>query len=201
MRHWYPLAAGSWCPSPGTSLSNLPFSRYSIERVATIVFEGNGIWPRLLESPWNKMTCLMQLLCVLNKAQLPKEHESIHWSSPLVSHWEQNDYIGPLPPSEVFKCLGLRGHCVWPNLDFLQSPHTKRRSSLGNYQSRVLCIDTLVKWTVTKDDVSNIVIDKLAQKNMIVNGGSVSSKEHGWWKRRILKQQIKLLTGKTTLAR
>lgn len=68
---------------------------------------------------------------------------------------------------------------MWPNLDFLQSPHTKKRSSLGNYKSRVLCIDTLVKWTVTKDDISNIVIDKLAQKNMIVNGGSVSPKEHG----------------------
>ena len=69
MRHWYPLAAWSWHPSPGTSLSNLPFSRYSIQRVATIVFEGDGIWPRLLECPWNKMTWLMQLLCVLNKAQ------------------------------------------------------------------------------------------------------------------------------------
>jgi hypothetical protein len=32
---------------------------------------------------------------------------------------------------------------------------------------------------VTKDDVSNIMIDKLAEKNMIVNGGSVSPKEHG----------------------
>lgn len=55
-------------------------------------------------------------------------------------------------------------------------------SSLGNYKSRVLCIDTPVKWTVTKDDISNIMIYKLAQKNMIVNGGSVSpitSKERG----------------------
>ena len=67
----------------------------------------------------------MQLLCVLNKAQLPKEHESIHWSSPLRSHSEENYYIGPLPPSEGSKCLCLGGHCAWPNLDFLQLPHKK----------------------------------------------------------------------------
>ena len=134
-----------------------------------------------------KQNDLVNAVAVCSKQgprQLPKKRESIHWSSPLVSHWEQNDCIGPLPPSEGSKCLCLGGHCVRPNLDFLQSPHTKRRSSLGNYQSRVLCIDTLVKWTVTKDDISNIVIYKLAQKNMIVNGGSVSPKEHGWWKRK-----------------
>lgn len=133
--------------------------------------------------------------------QLPKQSGAIPQSSQLVMDW-QTGHVALLPLSKDSKyalvCLatvsGLTQALFYCQANQVTIGRLKKQHHVqAHLSNRPLGY------------ISNIMVWKIEKKNLTLNGGSISpitcKLQVNFKRERILKQQIKLLTGKTTSAR